>query len=299
MPWTKVFRAGTYPQGVFTATDVQQVVDNYDPADPAPLVIGHPKIDTPAFGWVSELRREGDTLLAQFGQVVAGARELVAKGLYKKLSVRLRQDEGRGWTLRHVGLLGAHPPAVEGLGPINFGEAGEGVGLEVDFAEEKKTMPTEAEIRAEERAKLEADFAASQQTLKAELAAEKLKNRRRDTEGAVDKLVAAGRVTPAQKAAGLVDFMLQLDEGAEVEFAAGEGKKTARAYFEGFLGALPKAVNFGEQFGAETDIKVEGVDFAGDKGGKVDPTRLALHKRVVEHQRANKCTYEEALAAVA
>lgn len=296
MSWTKVFRAGTYPQGVFTATELDEVVHNYDATDPAPLVIGHPKVDSPAFGWIAALRRDGDTLLAQFSEVVDEAKELVTKGLYRKLSVRLRREDGRGWTLRHVGLLGAHPPAVAGLGPINFGEAGEGVGLEVDFTEE--TRMDEAQIRAEERAKVEAEFAAQKTALERELQVERMKTRRKDTEAFIAKHVGEGRLTPAMRDAGLADFMLTLDEGAEVEFAEGT-KSTARGFFEAFVAQLPKTVEFGEQFGARSDGGRAEVDFGAEKGTKLDADRAALHRKAVEYQRTNKCSYEAAIAAVA
>jgi hypothetical protein len=33
------------------------------------VVIGHPKLNAPAFGWVKEVKADGDLLLAKFGEV--------------------------------------------------------------------------------------------------------------------------------------------------------------------------------------------------------------------------------------
>ena len=67
----RIFRAGTFTsvEGTvvsFTAEDLAAIASSYDPAvDPAPLVIGHPKMDDPAFGWAGALSVEGDVLVAR------------------------------------------------------------------------------------------------------------------------------------------------------------------------------------------------------------------------------------------
>jgi len=85
-----------------------------------PLVVGHPKDNEPAYGWVKDLRTASTngvkTLLAKFEEVVPEFEELVAKGRYKKRSASFYPD-GR---LRHVGFLGAVPPAVKGLADLKF-----------------------------------------------------------------------------------------------------------------------------------------------------------------------------------
>jgi hypothetical protein len=86
-----------------------------------PMVVGHPKDNDPAYGWVKGLRvKEGvgvpKTLLAKFEDVVPEFEDLVAAGRYKKRSASFYPD-GR---LRHVGFLGAVPPAVKGLADLKF-----------------------------------------------------------------------------------------------------------------------------------------------------------------------------------
>ena len=101
-----------------------------------PLVVGHPKDNEPAFGWVKELRTATTngvkTLMAKFENVVPEFEELVAKGRYKKRSASFYPD-GR---LRHVGFLGAVPPAVKGLADLKF-EDGHQELVTFDFIDNK------------------------------------------------------------------------------------------------------------------------------------------------------------------
>ena len=134
--WMEVFKAGDYgPKGKYDAQLLDQAVRNYNPAlHEAPLVIGHPEHDKPAFGWVAGLRREGNTLLAKVHQVQPAFNDLVQSGAFKKRSVAFYQNlEGKGLYLRHVGFLGAVPPEIKGLQDLRFLE-GEFVGFE--FGEE-------------------------------------------------------------------------------------------------------------------------------------------------------------------
>jgi hypothetical protein len=103
----------------FTVEDLDNVVDSYNPGyHEAPLVIGHPIDNAPAFGWVAELKRQGDILLARVKDIVPEFAEAVQSGLYKKRSISLYPN----MVLRHVGFLGAMPPAVKGLENIAFRE---------------------------------------------------------------------------------------------------------------------------------------------------------------------------------
>ena len=125
----EIFRAGTFTDmaGItrtWTAADVAAIAANYDPdRHEAPVVIGHPATDAPAYAWVERLDAVGDTLRAVFRQVDEGFRELVRAGRFKKISAALLAPEHPNnpspgaWSLRHVGFLGAAPPAVKGLRP--------------------------------------------------------------------------------------------------------------------------------------------------------------------------------------
>lgn len=130
--WFEVFRAGEHTDSSgkvrnWTEADLDNIVSKYDPAiHTAPIVIGHPKDNSPAWGWIKSLKRVGDKLLALPDQIVEDFEEWYDKGLYKKRSISLYEDG----TLRHVGFLGAMPPAVKGLADFAFDKTSEAVTYE-------------------------------------------------------------------------------------------------------------------------------------------------------------------------
>lgn len=133
-PRLAIFRSGQH-QAVdgrtlnFTAADLQQIAAGYDPAnDGAPLVVGHPSIDAPAYGWARSLSVEGDTLYAVPDQVDAQFAEMVNAGRFKKISSSVYLPDSPGnpkpgqFYLRHIGFLGAAAPGVKGLKPASFAQ---------------------------------------------------------------------------------------------------------------------------------------------------------------------------------
>lgn len=140
----EIFRAGTHTDNngrriTISADDLAATAAAYNTAaHEAPVVVGHPKTDAPAYGWVGSLKAEGGSLLADFAQMDAAFAEQVRQGRYKKVSASFYQPDAPAnpapgkWSLRHVGFLGAHPPAIKGLKPIEFNETEAGV---VEFGE--------------------------------------------------------------------------------------------------------------------------------------------------------------------
>jgi len=125
--WFEIFRSGTHTDSAgntsdWTEKDLDKIVSLYDPSNhEAPIVIGHPEQDSPAYGWVEFLKVEGGKLLAKLKDVAPEFVDWVKRGLYKKVSIALYLD----FSLRHVGFLGATPPAVKGLAPARFEDRGE------------------------------------------------------------------------------------------------------------------------------------------------------------------------------
>lgn len=137
MKWFAIFKTGQHTdssgnQKEWSEKDLDKIVENYDPSKhEAPIVIGHPKTNAPAFGWVEKLKRIGDTLYAFPKQLAQEFVDMVNKGLFKKRSVSLYPDG----TLRHVGFLGAMPPAIKGLPDVEFKEGENAFDYELEFAE--------------------------------------------------------------------------------------------------------------------------------------------------------------------
>ena len=122
--WIEVFRAGTHTDSKgrvcsFTHADLDQMVRNHA-LGAAPIVLGHPRDDDPAYGWVEDYRREGDSLFARFADINPQFAQAVAGGAYRNRSVSVFKDAAHGWRVRHVGFLGAVPPAIDGLKPLQF-----------------------------------------------------------------------------------------------------------------------------------------------------------------------------------
>src|SRR5437879_1595677 len=133
--WLEVFKAGNYgDKGSYTTDDLDTLVANYDPkAHEAPLTVGHPQDNKPAYGWVESLKRVGDTLFAKFKQVDAQFEELVAEGKFKKRSISFYKEPKL--MLRHIGFLGAMPPEVKGLADPVFHDSDFGPTETIEFDE--------------------------------------------------------------------------------------------------------------------------------------------------------------------
>lgn len=143
-----IFRPGrhTAMQGLtldFSEADLAATAAAYNPAlHEAPLVIGHPAADAPAYGWVAGLTVDADGLFAAPRQLEPAFAEEVRTGRYKKVSASFYAPDSPHnpkpgvYYLRHVGFLGAQPPAVKGLAPVQFAEGDTGEGcVTVEFAE--------------------------------------------------------------------------------------------------------------------------------------------------------------------
>lgn len=137
----EIFRPGTYTalsgqSWTITEDDLRATVDAYDPAlHEAPFVKGHPKIDAPAYGWVSGLAmRDGALVVTDRRQVEPAFAEDVRQGRYKKRSASFWPPDHPSnptpgvFAIKHVGFLGAAPPAVKGMPDVaHFGEDPDGV----------------------------------------------------------------------------------------------------------------------------------------------------------------------------
>lgn len=136
-PEIEIFRAGRHVDMHgrafdITRADLEDIAHRYDPArHEAPLVIGHPQTNAPAYGWVKGMRVAGDVLLAQTHQIDPAFAEGVRAGRYKKRSASFLlpaapDNPAPGqYYLNHVGFLGAAAPAVKGLRDAQFADAGQ------------------------------------------------------------------------------------------------------------------------------------------------------------------------------
>lgn len=140
------FRAGTHTDMngktiTFNREHLIATANAYNKAvHEAPIVIGHPETDDPAYGWIDRFEVIDDELIAIPAQVEPVFGEMVDNGRFKKVSMSFYEPNNpnnpkRGvWYPKHLGFLGATPPAIKGLKPIQFSEA-DGSTFTVNFAE--------------------------------------------------------------------------------------------------------------------------------------------------------------------
>ena len=143
----KIFKSGAQTTAAgqtieFSDADLIACAAAYDPAtSEAPIVIGHPKTDAPAYGWIARLIAEDGALFADLDRVNPAFAEAVNGGAYRHVSAAFygphnpANPKPGAYYLRHVGFLGATPPAVKGLGAVEFAAGEADVVAEIDFAE--------------------------------------------------------------------------------------------------------------------------------------------------------------------
>lgn len=129
----QIFRSGrhTAMHGAdmnFSEADIRDTAHFYsESAYSAPLVLGHPKNDAPAYGRVRSLFFKNGKLFAH-AQVDSPLVQAVRDGRYRNVSASFFGPATPGnpvpgvWSLKHVGFLGATPPAVRGMDQLNFSD---------------------------------------------------------------------------------------------------------------------------------------------------------------------------------
>ena len=151
--WIDICRAGTWRdiagrEVTIDEARLDRIVAEHAGADPAPVVVGHPEADAPAYAWMESLRRVGDRLQATLRDIAPAFREAVEAGRYAGRSIALQGD-----TLCHLGFLGGRAPAVPGLAPTCFASAPETVIAFADGAAEAPQQSSEVQpdsLRAQE-----------------------------------------------------------------------------------------------------------------------------------------------------
>jgi hypothetical protein len=270
-----IFRTGTHTDAsgktrIWTEDDLHTIAAKYNEQTEheAPVVVGHPKDNAPAFGWVSKLAVDGGILYASLKDLSAEFVDMVKNHRFKKRSIALYPD----MLLRHVGFLGAVPPAVKGLADAVFSDRAD-ISVEFEFSENGGENVDEKDKRIAD--------------LQRELEAERAASRKKDNAAFCDGLVGKGTLLPAQKDAA-VEFMSVMDSVGNFEFS--DGAASASDKFKKFLEGLPKAIEFKEQ---ATKQKAEDKKPQSDDciaGASEESVRV--HEKALEYMQAdNSLTY--------
>lgn len=113
----------------FSQADCEASANAYSAAlHKAPLVIGHPRTDDPAKGWVKSMVATAKGLFVEPMKVDPAFAEEVNAGRWGTISTKFYRPTDPNnpvpgvWYPRHIGFLGAQPPGVKGLEEPAFSE---------------------------------------------------------------------------------------------------------------------------------------------------------------------------------
>ena len=320
-PRIEIFRAGDQVSTdgramSFSVADLHAIAANYDPAlAKAPLVVGHPKVEDPAYGWASGLSVEGDTLFAETDQVEAQFAGMVHAGRFPNRSAAIFLPSTPGnpkpgqLYLKHIGFLGAAAPAVPGLAPVpaSFAATDDAITFSFPLVQQEPSMdpkkpagqpdPADAATFAAQNAarsaeldQREAALAARENAVNAAAEAAEAATKAADRAAAVTfaaGLVKAGKVLPAQQDA-VVELMVLLPAADQpVTFAAGAStvSRPARDLLRELLEGATPQIDYSEKSrGSHAPAAVE---FAAPQGTHVSEARVDQYARVKSLQAQN------------
>ena len=327
----EIFRAGTHIDDAgavheFSEADLNGMASSYSPSvREAPLTVGHPKDNLPAYGWVKGLTRNAAGVLTisthsvepQFAEMVQAKRFPKRSASFYPPQSPNNPTPGK-WYLRHVAFLGAQPPAIAGLKDIQFSE--DDAGGAVCFSEtvsapspnQEPLSMTEAEIKAlqdklaaEQKARAEADDKAKAAEDKATAAvaqakaaetqaasfAEKAKaDRKAGFVSFAEGQVQAGRLLPKDKDMAVATLQA-LADAQSVSFSEGDTTTTLAPaqWLQSLIASSKPQVDFGEFAPAGAQAH------AGAAKGKSD---AEVDKAATAWAREKNVSYAEALTAV-
>ncbi|WP_276681204.1 hypothetical protein [Thalassolituus oleivorans] len=330
-PVIHLFKPGTHidmggQQIDFSESDLTASVNAYDPElHEAPLVIGHPEHDAPAYGWVRAMKMAADGPEAIPHQVNADFAEMHKTGAFKKVSASFYTPTSPHnpvpgvYYLRHVAFLGAQPPAIKGLRApqlANFSEADECITVEFSEGlpavdEPATTTPTPATPTTEEDTTVTeaeaAALAAKNKQLEADLLAEKTARakdaadqRAKENVAFAEKLATETRI--GKDEAPLIAAVLTTLENAAaatpVNFGEGDAAKPLHKAFADSLQAQPTRVEFAEIVTKEKGAEADADDSVQYAEGTSEES-IALDKKIRAHMKAHSVDYTTAAHAVA
>ena len=331
----EIFRTGTHTSlngqtKDFSETDLDTIASSYDPQQhEAPIVIGHPETNAPAYGWIEKIKRVGDRLIAFPKQVSSEFSELVKTGAFKKRSISITPD----LQLNHVGFLGAAAPAVKGLKDVEFAENVD----ELEFASFEFDPVLELDLEPELNSDLEPNNKVIQQLNNSVLLSDKLEQfsneiaslkssllqfankglnkedldkihqridelrfsmQTNEFELMLNEKLAYGSLTPAMKnkILKIVGF-LQKQNFASTDFSTTDFSKQVNSMFTELVETFPQ-LNLNSDFATKekkTDLKSDD-DF---EGFEIDSDQLKVHKQALSISKEKNISYLAAVKEVA
>lgn len=193
---TGTFKDSKGNEHTFTTSDLDKIVDNFNNKhNRVPICVGHPKTNSPAYGWFKTVKRIGENLFCDFKDVQNEFKTAVKKGLFKNRSISLDGD----LNIRHLAFLGGQAPAIKGLEQFCFEEDENSLNIEINNFEDIQDDGKDKQVELEKlQQKLDASEA-EKERLKAELEAKKQAEKTKDFEDFCSEAVKNGNILPKYK----------------------------------------------------------------------------------------------------
>jgi hypothetical protein len=147
LQWFQVLSPGVYPlskdrQINFNSEDLGRMASAFNglnPRRPAPVVIGHPENDAPAYGTVYFLKMEDNELLGVSDDLSESYRQQMRAGNFQRYGAQFFAPDNPdnpapgSWLLKHIGVKGVVPPIVRGYltSDAEFAESLSGPGRKI------------------------------------------------------------------------------------------------------------------------------------------------------------------------
>jgi len=309
----EIFKIGTHTsdKGItkeYTLDDLNFIAQSYKPEeDEAPIVIGHPEDNDPAFGWVNSLSVSED------GKLIAEASDeklqpdflnALIEGRYKKRSISLT-PEGK---LRHIGFLGAAKPAVKGLADIQFSSLSSVIyEFEMDKEPEIKTevdkfseLTNEIDQLKESVAMLQQNFSesgensakASIDKISSQLNSLQAKISISDFEKMLDEKVNEGTLTPAIKDKVLAVSNFAQSQNFSEDFSPSKFQTDFNKQLIALVNSFPKIIYY-ENFAEKPEAEIIKDD--SFLGMEVDSESKQLHQKALALMKKDNITYLNAV----
>lgn len=207
----------------FTTEKLDKIVQNFQNVHKdVPVCVGHPKTNTPAYGWLEDVKRVGNDLYCSFKNVQEEFKEAVNKGLFKNRSISLDKD----LNIRHLAFLGGQAPAVKGLEAFCFEDDENAVDIEFSDFSDKETLDllfgkNEKTAKADEiediRQKL-ADEMAKNAELVQQIENQKAEAKMKEFADFAESAVVKGNILPKHKES-VINILLSADKFGSFNFA--------------------------------------------------------------------------------
>lgn len=302
MKLCEVFKTGKHTDSRgnkkdWTIEDLDKIVYQFENVHKdAPICVGHPKSNTPAYGWVDKVKRIGEKLYVSFKNVLPEFKEAHEKGLFKNRSISLDKD----LNIRHIAFLGAQAPAIKGLEPFCFEDSEDLQNIEIaDFSDiDEEQAKKDKEIEEKEKKRMETIEELQVQLsekndeiakLQKQIAEDELARKTKDFEDFCDTAIAEGHILPKHKES-IVNILTACDKVETFNFAD-DGEKNAVDTVKELVNSL-KIMNF-EEVATENDAKSqdEPKDFS-------DSNAQEIAKELQRMQEEENLSLKEAYAKI-